>query len=64
MDDGSKPIVTPGTRGDVAALAAGLTWLRSTAVSDEVERMAHEVMIKYRDRESAVPFDRMRKGGG
>jgi len=33
-------------------------------VSDEVERMAHEVMIKYRDRESAVPFDRMRKGGG
>jgi hypothetical protein len=64
MDDGGKPIVTPGARGDVAALAAGLKWLRSTTMSDEAEPMAHEVTIKYRDRQSAVPFDRMQNGDG
>jgi hypothetical protein len=26
--------------------------------------MAHEVTIKYRHRQSAVPFDRMQKGDG
>jgi hypothetical protein len=33
-------------------------------MSDEAEPMAHEVTIKYRDRQSAVPFDRMQKGDG